>query len=391
MRAVADEVLPVASQAFGDEMDFCLGCLACQTACPAKVDYAQLFEVARAHHTETLSRPVFTRLYRALTLGFLFRHPWALRLFGRLTAWTQDRGLLNAFLESPLPQLLPPRWQRLVSMTPRMDSTLSDARIALHERPSSGSARYRVGLLTGCIQDLAYASLNRDTADVLLQHGCEVLTPRRQHCCGSIHGHNGEVTWAQEMARKNLDAFPLDGLDAIITNAGGCGSHLRHYGRLLANDPRYADRAKQWDHKVRDIHEWLLAIGLVPPTASPRPEPLRVTYHESCHLCHGQGISSQPRKILNSLPGISLIELTDAQVCCGSAGVYSITQPETSDTLLADKVGHLLETGADMVATANPGCDLQLQRGLKEAGSGMQVTAPITLLAEAYRNSKAPA
>jgi glycolate oxidase iron-sulfur subunit len=142
---------------------------------------------------------------------------------------------------------------------------------------------------------------------------------------------------------------------------------------------------------VRDIHEWLLAIGLVPPTASPRPEPLRVTYHESCHLCHGQGISSQPRKILNSLPGISLIELTDAQVCCGSAGVYSITQPETSDTLLADKVGHLLETGADMVATANPGCDLQLQRGLKEAGSGMQVNAPITLLAEAYRNSKAPA
>jgi glycolate oxidase iron-sulfur subunit len=267
-------------------------------------------------------------------------------------------------------------------MSPQIESAFSDELISPVEK-SAGETRYRVGLLTGCIQDIAYASVNRDTVEVLSQNGCEVVTPRNQHCCGSIHGHNGDLERAREMARHNIDAFPLARLDAIITNAGGCGSHLRHYGRLLAEDSVYAERAKTWDSKVKDIHEWLVEIGFRPP-AKGLAETI-VTYHESCHLCHGQGISSQPREILEAIPGMRTVELKDANVCCGSAGVYSITQPEASEALLDDKVARLLETGADVVATANPGCDLQMQRGLKQAGSGMRVTAPVSLLAEAYR------
>ncbi len=389
MRAIADDELSLEKE-FVDEMDFCLGCLACQTACPAKVDYAQLFEVARASGNKVTSspRPPRVRFYRALTLGFLFRRPWALRWAGRSLRWIQRSGLFEAFLESPLTQWLPSKWQRLLTMTPVVEEKFSDDLLASSERPSNGAIRHRVGLLTGCIQDLAYASINRDTADVLLEHGCEVLTPRSQHCCGSIHGHNGETNWAREVARKNIDAFPLAELDAIITNAGGCGSHLRHYGRLLADDPGYAERARLWDSKVRDIHQWLVAIGLKSPSTTTSAPRHRVTYHESCHLCHGQQVTREPRDILRAIPGLTLVELRDAQVCCGSAGVYSITQPEASEALLRDKVTLLLATRADIVATANPGCDLQLQRGLKEAGSGMRVAAPVSLLAEAYRHQR---
>lgn len=381
MRAVADEDLAIGT-GFAQEMDFCLGCLACQSACPAKVDYAQLFEVARAANVSAVPQSFLTRCYRACTLGFLFRKPWALRASARLLRWSQRTGLYDAFLASPLLQWVPKKWQRLLTMSPVVEAKFSHELISPVETPQV-ETRFRVGLLTGCIQDIAYASLNRDTVEVLLHHDCEVVTPRAQGCCGSIHGHNGDVANAREMARKNIDAFPLARLDAVITNAGGCGSHLRHYGRLLAEDPKYAERARLWDSKVKDIHEWLVEIGLKAPDGEQTSK--KVTYHESCHLCHGQGISSEPRQILRAIPGLALIELADANVCCGSAGVYSITQPEASETLLRDKVARLLDTQADLVATANPGCDLQLQRGLKEAGSGMRVTAPVSLLAEAYR------
>ena len=381
MRAVADDELEIGA-AFAEEMDFCLGCLACQTACPAKVDYAQLFEVARAANAIEVPQSLAKRFYRGLTLGFLFRKPWALRVFGRVLGWSQRTGLFDAVTAGPLMQWVPGKWRRLITMSPRVESAFSDDLIAPLEK-TLGETRFRVGLLTGCIQDIAYASVNRDTVEVLTRHGCDVVTPRAQHCCGSIHGHNGDLERAREMARRNIDSFPVERLDAIITNAGGCGTHLRHYGRLLAEDAKYAERAKAWDVKVKDIHEWLIEIGLESPERG-LPE-MAVTYHESCHLCHGQGVSSQPRQILESIPGVRLVELEDANVCCGSAGVYSITQPEASETLLKEKVGYLLETRADVVATANPGCDLQLQRGLKEAGSGMRVTAPVSLLAEAYR------
>jgi glycolate oxidase iron-sulfur subunit len=219
-----------------------------------------------------------------------------------------------------------------------------------------------------------------------VRNGCEVVTPGLQSCCGSLHAHNGEIEWAREMARRNIDAFDLTALDAIITNAAGCGSHLKHYDELLAHDPRYAARAKVWSEKVRDIHEWLVAIDFVAPSSPLASR--RVTYHEACHLCHGQKISRAPRQVLESIPGLQLVELPEATWCCGSAGIYNITQPEMSAKLLARKMANIAKTGARVVASANPGCCVQLEAGARARGEALEIAHPVTLLARAYREEK---
>ena len=225
-----------------------------------------------------------------------------------------------------------------------MAPVFSDALIEADERPSSGEIRYRVALLTGCVQDLVFPTLNRDTADVLLANGCQVHTPPVQPCCGSLHAHNGERELARLLARRLIDLLPPDRYDAIITNAGGCGSHLRHYAPLLSDDSAYAARARLWDTKIRDVHEWLVAIGYRSPEAGPFDVATTVTYHDSCHLAHGQRVVSEPRTILGSMRGVRMVELPEANWCCGSAGIYNITQPEQSDKLLDRKVRHISET-----------------------------------------------
>ena len=385
MRSVATGELAV-GPAFAEEMGNCLGCLACQSACPAGVDYAQLFETARADIEQSaIPAPASRRFWRRLTLGGLFLHPRLLRLTGRLMFLYQRSGLESLARRSGLTRLLPADLRRLEPQAPRILARFSHQRIAERESPPA-TARHRVALLTGCIQDLAFADINRDTADVLLANGCEIHTPPVQPCCGSIHGHNGEPELARTLARRLIDLLPSDDYDAILTNAGGCGSHLRHYGRLLDDDPAYAQRARQWDAKVRDIHEWLAAIGCRPPTAPPFADPVTLTYHDSCHLAHGQGITAAPRELLRLLPGVRLVDLAESTWCCGSAGVYSITRPEESEALLTRKTGHILASGAEILATANPGCHLQIARGLTTAASPIRVLHPVTLLAMAYRN-----
>lgn len=384
MRAVADGRLDV-NEAFGDEMYFCLGCLACQTACPAGVNYTELFEMARAEieRSKVLDNP--TRDFiRGMTVKFLFMRPWALKTLGRLLWLYQRLGLQTFMRKSGLLRLAPRKLRELEPLTPTIKTHFSDDLIREREIPIK--TRHKVGLLTGCVQDLIYSDINRDTADCLLANGCEIVTPRDQHCCGSLHGHNGEWDLAKQLARKNIDSFPLSELDAIVTNAGGCGSHLKHYDHLLADDPEYADKAKEWSRKVKDISEWLVEIDLRKPTA-----PLHldgpVTYHESCHLCHGQKITAQPRKLLRSIPGVELKELLESTWCCGSAGIYNITQPEMSAKLLARKLRHIESTGAAIVASGNPGCNVQLSAGLRQCKKDVKVLHPVSLLAEAYRRS----
>jgi glycolate oxidase iron-sulfur subunit len=238
-------------------------------------------------------------------------------------------------------------------------------------------------MLAGCAQDLTFSDVNRDTVEVLAHNGCEVFTPPDQLCCGSLHAHNGEWELARQLARKQIDQFPPEDFDAIITNAGGCGSHLKHYRKLLENDTRYAARAVLWDAKVKDIHEWLLEIGFVPPRAV-LPQKF-VTYHESCHLAHGQKITQQPRQVLRAIPNLMLRELPESNWCCGSAGIYNIVQPEMANQLLRRKLDKIRSTAADIVATANPGCLLQLVNGARQQGLKLRVVHPVTLLAEAYR------
>ena len=384
MRGIADGDLEVGEE-FAREMSYCLGCLACQTACPAGVDYARLFETARADIEQHVNQdPPSRTFWRTLTLRMLFMRPRLLRMTGRLLYGYQKIQADKLARRMGLMRLLPATLERLEPQTPRICAKFSDDLIAIDESPRE-PVRHHVALLTGCVQDLAFSSINRDTADVLLASGCAVHTPRSQPCCGSLHSHNGEPELATTLARRMIDLIPPEQFDAIITNAGGCGSHLKSYHTLLADDPRYAARAQEWDRKVKDIHEWLVTIGPRIPTASPFEAVTAVTYHESCHLTHGQKVVSQPRALLKLIPGLRYIELPEASWCCGSAGIYNITQPEQSALLLERKLKHIGSTGAIVVATANPGCHLQLVNGLTAAGMKVTVEHPVTLLARAYR------
>lgn len=385
MRAIADDRLKP-TLAFAEEMYYCLGCLACMTACPAGVNYAELFEHARAEAEESgVLHSARRGLLRAFTLRWLFMDLHRLQLLGLMLRFYQQLGLQAFVRRSGILRLLPTRLRELECMTPTVQPRFSGELIGT-STPAFGPAKYRVALLTGCAQDLIFSDVNRDTAEVLARNGCEVFTPPAQHCCGSLHAHNGEWTMAQELARKNIDQFPPAHFDAIITNAAGCGSHLKHYAKLLAGDPVYEQPAREWDAKVADIHEWLARIGLQPPPATNAPA-LNVTYHEACHLCHGQKITAQPRQVLRAIPNLKLTELPESTWCCGSAGIYNLIQPAMANELLERKLNHIRTTGSSVVATGNPGCLLQILNGAKKQGLPLRVVHPVTLLAEAYRNA----
>lgn len=388
MRAIADEELEI-SALFADEMYYCLGCLACVTACPAGVNYVELFETARADAERSgVQGPGPRDFWRWLTLEVLFMRPRLLRALGLGLRWYQQTGLERLVQTLKLTRFLPKKLRELEPQTPRMAVKFSNQLIDEVESPT-GQKKYRVALLTGCVQDLAFSNINRDTADVLLANGCEVVTPSVQYCCGSLHGHNGAPHLARELARRQLDMFEVESLDAIITNAGGCGSHLKHYGHLLHEDSQYAARAALWDSKVKDIHEWLVEIGFRKPATGCGTS--STTYHESCHLCHGQKITAQPRSILAAIPGLKVTELPESNWCCGSAGIYNITQPEQSAKLLKRKLGNIDQTKAESVVTSNPGCHMQLLNGLRcsQDASCQKVSQPVSLLAEAYRQEAA--
>ena len=384
MRAIADDRLE-ATKAFADEIYFCLGCLACMTACPAGVDYAELFEHGRAEaeRSAVLDSPRRSMI-RGFTLRWLFMDLSRLQLLGRVMRLYQSLGLQWLLRHSGVLLLLPKRLRELESMAPPIQQQFSDELIA-PVTPAIGPRRYRVALLTGCAQDLIFSDVNRDSAEVLAWHGCEVITPPLQDCCGSLHAHNGELELARQLARRQLEQFPPDQFDAIITNAAGCGSHLKHYARLLADDPVYRDRAANWDAKAKDIHEWLVEIGIRAPSSSNTAPPQTVTYHEACHLCHGQKITSQPRQVLRAIPNLQLVELPESTWCCGSAGIYNLIQPEMATDLLERKLKHIKTTQASVVATGNPGCLLQMINGAKAENLSLRIVHPITLLAEAYR------
>jgi glycolate oxidase iron-sulfur subunit len=382
MRAIADDRLE-ATRTFAEEMYFCLGCLACMTACPAGVNYAELFEHARAEaeRVKVLDSPR-RNLIRNFTIGWLFMDLRRLRALGWLMRMYQQLGLQWLIRHSGLLRLMPARLRELEAMTPRIQRKFS-ARMIAPMTAAEGGRKYRVAVLTGCAQDLVFSDVNRDTVEVLARNGCEVVTPPRQDCCGSLHAHNGEWELAKVLARRSIDQFPPENFDAIITNAAGCGSHLKHYATLLRDDPAYARRAEEWDRKIQDVHEWLARIGIKPAGQGAEQT---VTYHEACHLCHGQKITEQPREVLRAIKGLKLIELPESTWCCGSAGIYNLIQPEMANQLLDRKIEKIVMTGALTVATGNPGCLLQVMNGARKHGLNLRVAHPITLLAEAYRS-----
>jgi glycolate dehydrogenase iron-sulfur subunit len=387
MRAIADDRLAL-SRAFAEEVYFCLGCLACTSACPAGVDYATLFERARAEveRQGILATPKRSAI-RSLVVNHLFMSRRWLRMLGRMIWLYQRSGMQWLVRNAGLKYLMPRSLRELEPLAPTINWRFTEAIFRrLYARRNPAQPKYHVGMLVGCVQDLAFADTNADTIYVLQRNGCHVVLPPDQECCGSLHAHNGELESARKLARINIDAFQPEQLDAIISNAGGCGPHMKHYADLLADDPEYADRARIWSAKVKDVHEFLVDIGFRTPTGPARPQ--RVTYHESCHLNHGQGISTQPREILRAIPGLELVEMAESDWCCGSAGIYNITQPEMAMKLLDRKMTHVLETEAPVVASANTGCNIQLVCGGDRAGAALEVVHPVSLLARAYRDEE---
>ena len=361
MKAVAQGQL-APDDGFAAEMDLCLGCRACESACPSGVQYGLALEQARALAARTAPPPLFKRLTLRLAFRRLLPHAGRLRLLVALLGSAQRTGLLRL-----VARLLPGRWREQVLALPPAPgaATRRELAAALVEGPATGGPR--VGLFRGCIQDALFAGTNAATVRLLQATGCGVTAPPQagggaQTCCGALAAHGGDREYARALARRNIAAFA--GYDLVVNNAGGCGAILKEYGHLLRDDPVWAPRAADFAARVRDISEVLAERGL--PVLGPLAQ--RVTYQDSCHLHHSQRVRQQPRRLLQAVPGLRYVELKDADRCCGSAGIYNLTHPEMAGRVLAEKMDNAAATEAEVIVTSNPGCLLQLRLGLQRAG-----------------------
>lgn len=360
---------------FREHLDLCLGCRACETACPSGVQYGLLLEGAR--HAIATEQPLSRaeQLIRWVALHQLLPRQPRLRLMARLLWLVQRLGLDTVARRSGL---LPKALQPLVELLPPLKlNQVSTNEVA----PAIGEKQGEVALLYGCIQDAFLSGVNAATVRVLQRNGYEVHFPKGQNCCGAAGLHMGEVDEAKRLARQNIDACADRDYVAVISNAGGCGATLKEYGHLLADDPAYAEKAQAFVAKLQDVSEFLADHLHTPPT---NPVARHVTYVESCHLRHGQKVIRQPRQLLNTIPGLTFTELEQPDRCCGSAGVYNITQPETANQVLDAKLADVEQTGADLVVTSNTGCHMQMIYGMRKAGSDAEVLHLVELLDRAY-------
>ncbi len=351
--------------------DRCLGCMACVTACPSGVKYDVLIEETRAMVERDYERGFWDRLHRSIIFA-LFPYPGRLRAmaaFLLLYVWTGIRWLVR---HSGVLKLLPPRARQLELLQPPV--TLHNVTSRLPERVAAvGEKRLTVALVAGCVQRIFNPGVNEATLRVLAAEGCEVIVPRGQGCCGALSMHAGREHESLRFARDLIDRFSRERVDAIVINAAGCGSHLKDYARLFPNDAR----AKELAAKVRDVNEFLAAL---PPRAPRKPLQLRIAMHDACHLAHAQRIRAQPRALLRGIPGVTLVDIPDSEQCCGSAGIYNLVQPDSADQVGARKVDNVLSTDADLLASANPGCTLQIQKILRERGKHLPAAHPIEIL-----------
>jgi glycolate oxidase iron-sulfur subunit len=375
------------SPSYVEHIELCLACRGCETACPSGVQYGRLVEAARAEIENSIRRPWRERALRWLVFRGLLPSRLNLEIAGALLYLYQASGLkrLAGMLE-----FLPTRIRELESLAPEIETPFFFAYYG-KTLPAEGARRYRVALLGGCIANISFARLNEATVRVLRKNGCEVSIPANQSCCGALHVHAGIRDEARKLARRNIDALlgvdaGLGNFDAIITNAGGCGSTLKEYGELLEHDPEYAEKARRFSALVKDVNEFLASIELNPEM---RSLPLTVTYQDSCHLAHGQKIRSAPRKLLESVPGLELREMQLPDLCCGSAGIYNVVHTGMAMALLKKKMEHVNATGAGVIAASNPGCMLQLRAGVRKLGRGQRVAHVVEILDEAYRASEA--
>ncbi|HEV8584164.1 MAG TPA: heterodisulfide reductase-related iron-sulfur binding cluster [Methylomirabilota bacterium] len=360
-------------------LELCLDCRACETVCPAGVPYGRLIEAAKAEIERQRPGSVLRRAFRWANFDLLLRHPRMLRAAAAGLRFYQVSGLQALVRATRLPRVLPgtlAAWEALLPPLPADRAPLP----ALTE--AVGARRGRVAMLTGCVQSVVFGAHNRATARVLAKNGWEVVAPPAQGCCGALNAHGGDHARALAMARHTIEAFDgHQGVEAVVVNTSGCGAHMKAYGMLLADDPAWAERARRFAASVRDVSEFLAAAPLRGPL---QPVAMTVTYHDPCHVVHGQKVRAAPRTLLAQVPGLRVVDLPESDWCCGSAGLYNLTQPEMAGRLLRRKVRNVTGTAAEAVVTANPGCILQIQQGLREAGSPVRVLHIVEILDRAY-------
>lgn len=379
MRGVTDGRLEL-SPPVRRHLELCLDCRACETACPSGVQYGRLiepFRIAMESAGEITDRKTNDWFHRWILFG-LFTRPDRLRralLPARIAQWLRIDRLVEM---TGIWKLLPPRLGRMLTLLPPLERPQP---VLPAVTPAKGRRRARVALFTGCVGDVVFRSTHWATLRVLQENGCDVVIPAEQQCCGAIHFHAGHSDPARALADANVNALRPGDVDAILVNVAGCGSMLKEYGHHW-HDARQSDR-QEFANKVRDVHEFLDDLGLIAPRG---PLPITATYHDACHLAHAQRVREAPRRLLQRIPGLQLVELTESEICCGAAGTYNLTEPEMADRLAKRKLQHIRDTGARVVATANAGCLLQIAREARMQGEVLKLMHPLELLDLSYRN-----
>jgi glycolate oxidase iron-sulfur subunit len=375
VKAAADGRIEL-TERFKEHLYLCLLCRACETACPSGVRYGHIAETARAQLGPPGSR--FARSVQNLAFTQLLPYPGRLKLAANLLRFYQRAGL-----QRMVRPLLPQSVREMEALLPSIPKRFFEADAKTF--PAIGKQQAKVALLNGCVMPLLFGNINEATVRVLQRNDCEVVLPEGQTCCGALNVHNGETAAAKNMARRNIDAFLAAEVDAVIVNAAGCGAAMKEYGHLLRDDSAYADKARRFALLVKDAGEFLAAIGIAGKLGALN---LTVTYQDPCHLAHGQRVRSQPRALLQAIPGLRLIEMQGSDRCCGSAGIYNTTHPTMSRALLAEKMQAIAETKAEAVVAPNPGCMLQLRYGARHYGSDLAVYHLIDLLDQAYAKAE---
>ena len=363
-----------------DHWDLCIQCRACEAVCPSGVPYGRLIEATMAQVERQRKPSAIARAASSLLLRGIVPHQGRLALVAKAMRMYRGLGIQAAVRKSGALRLVSKSLAELEMTSPEVQSRAFKAKGQVI--PAVGERRARVALLSGCVMPLIHGPQMDAVTRVLARNGCEVVVAANQACCGAIHSHVGDIEMARELARRNVDAFLGEPVDAVVVASAGCGARMKEYGHLLEGDGAYSERAASLGNMVKDVHEFLADLPMVPPKGR---LPYRVTYQDSCHLSHAQRITEAPRELLRAIPGLELVQMADSTKCCGAGGTYAITQREFSLKVLRSKMGNVRATGADILATANPGCVIQLQQGAAQFGPDVQVRYVTDLLDEAYR------
>ncbi|UFJ42704.1 (Fe-S)-binding protein [Brevibacillus humidisoli] len=367
------------NEAFSNPIFTCLDCRACETACPAGVQVGLLIEEARGQIRQAIPLKGWRKWISSLFFRKVFPYPSRLQLLGKLLRFYQKSGLRTLLHRIGLLRVVPSHLRAMEAILPEAKpSVLSTYPTTI--KSSLGETKRRVALFTGCVMDVIFSDVHEATIRVLARNGSEVVIPREQRCCGALHIHAGDRQTGKRLARENIDAFLTAGVDTIIVNSAGCGCALKEYPELLHSDPVYRQKAERFSAKVEDISKFLHQVGYEKPEAHLDTQ---VAYHDACHLAHGQGIREEPRQLLQQIPGVKLLELPDADRCCGSAGIYNLTNPEMAEALLDRKMDDIPRE-AEWITMGNPGCMLQVAKGVKKHGHKGRVVHTIQLLDWAY-------